>query len=163
MKKDNNGDERPSVGENKLLKQPVDLFVSQSCSQVDVFEAHGFPPLETHIEWISDTRMFRVRYKTRHTNGNLHVVHQIIPMEIAERSHCDCGGLLALGDYTVTTMQDELVFTAIYYCPSCKKTVQHQQEDIATIIKRYLRSLKSLKIGPIGLEVTEVKKGQRDA
>lgn len=74
------------------------------------------------IKWHEKAHSFYVVFKA---NGSFfNEVHQtlaqVIPIQIADTSRCECGGSLTVGDQKMIFSDSDFRFKAVFYCKKCK-------------------------------------------
>ncbi len=112
------------------------------------------------IQWDEREKQFTVEvHASSHEplliNGHF---RQRIPVEIAERSHCQCGASLSLGDFSVAEDGADFSFSATYFCESCRSELTARRRGVRGLFYRLLGSISKISVKADGIEIERSEK-----
>jgi hypothetical protein len=107
------------------------------------------------IKWNAKERLFYVEFtgKGQIDVGLSDLLSTRVPLRIARSSHCVCGSPLELGDYSISTENDDFAFRGEFFCPSCSTRLAAERKGIKRVLETWFSGLKRIEVGTTGFGI----------
>jgi hypothetical protein len=136
------------------------LARSHNCYAFEYRNNDKWAETSLSVSWDASDKSFQVEFKGlgKGTGLNLRKDEDItsfvksIPIKIANKSNCDCGGRLSLGAYEMTLTGDDYTLTARYFCHRCQREMATEGSGFMALIRKWVVGLKKINIGPVAVE-----------
>jgi hypothetical protein len=143
------GPDDPNIPAHNLAR-------NHTCSAVEYLEATNWKKSELEIKWDFTEKVFFVQFtgKAQLSDKRLNnLMSKRVPLEIAKSSRCECGSTLNLGDYKILMKESDFVFSAEYFCPTCRTSLTAERNGFKKILEKWFTSLKKIEIKATGFRL----------